>query len=58
MDWFEFPSRIASRDSNGVTRWFEGGKLNTAWLALDRHVQAGLGDSGRLRVHHVLTSTT
>ena len=44
IDWFEFPERIASQDANGVTRWFEGGKLNTAWLALDRHVQAGFGD--------------
>ena len=38
------PRKIASQDANGVTRWFEGGKLNTAWLALDRHVQAGFGD--------------
>ena len=44
IDWFEFPEKIASQDANGVTRWFEGGKLNTAWLALDRHVQAGFGD--------------
>ena len=44
IDWFEFPRAIRSDDGNGVCRWFEGGKLNTAWLALDRHVAAGRGD--------------
>ncbi len=44
VDWFEFPASILDRDANGVHRWFRGGKLNTAWLALDRHVQAGRGD--------------
>ena len=44
LDWFEFPSSILDEDENGVGRWFKGGKLNTAWLALDRHVAAGHGD--------------
>ena len=45
LDWFEFPPTILDRDDNGAWRWFHGGKLNTAWLALDRHVQAGRGDA-------------
>ena len=44
IDWFEFPKTILDRDANGAWRWFRGGKLNTAWLALDRHVAAGRGD--------------
>lgn len=44
IDWFEFPHAIRSADDHGVTRWFAGGKLNTAWLALDRHLAAGRGD--------------
>ena len=44
IDWFEFPETILDQDDNGAWRWFRGGKLNTAWLALDRHVQAGRGD--------------
>ena len=44
LDWFEFPPSILSKDSNGADRWYAGGKLNTAWLALDRHVEAGRGD--------------
>ena len=45
IDWFEFPTTILDRDANGAWRWFHGGKLNTAWLALDRHVAAGRGDA-------------
>ncbi len=45
IDWFEFPTTILDRDANGAWRWFRGGKLNTAWLALDRHVAAGRGDA-------------
>ncbi len=45
IDWFEFPTTILDRDDNGAWRWFRGGKLNTAWLALDRHVAAGRGDA-------------
>ena len=45
IDWFEFPRAIRSDDGNGVCRWFEGGKLNTAWLALDRHIAAGRGEA-------------
>ena len=45
IDWFELPTSILDTDANGAARWFRGGKLNTAWLALDRHVDAGRGDA-------------
>ena len=48
IDWFEFPASILDADANGTSRWFRGGKLNTAWLALDRHVQTGRGDNTAL----------
>ena len=44
IDWFEFPKTILSKDANDADRWYAGGKLNTAWLALDRHVEAGRAD--------------
>jgi hypothetical protein len=44
IEWFARPEKIMEKDANGVVRWFGGGKLNTAWLALDRHVEAGRGD--------------
>ncbi len=48
IDWFRFPDTILDQDENGAWRWFQGGKLNTAWLALDRHVEAGRGDTTAL----------
>ncbi len=44
LPWFTFPERILDQDENGVWRWFQGGTTNSAWLALDRHVEAGRGD--------------
>jgi acyl-coenzyme A synthetase/AMP-(fatty) acid ligase len=44
IDWFEFPVTILDRDPNGASRWFRGGKLNSSWLALDRHVEQGRGE--------------
>jgi propionyl-CoA synthetase len=45
LPWFQFPTDILSKDENQVWRWFAGGRMNTAWLALDRHVEAGRGDA-------------
>jgi acyl-coenzyme A synthetase/AMP-(fatty) acid ligase len=44
LPWFEAPKQILSQDENDVWRWFAGGKLNTCYLALDRHVEAGRGE--------------
>ncbi len=57
IDWFEFPQTILSKDANGADRWYAGGKLNTAWLALDRHVEAGRGDEVALIYDSPATDT-
>jgi len=44
LPWLHAPERILDQDPNGAWRWFRGGRTNTAWLALDRHVAAGRGD--------------
>ncbi len=44
LPWFEFPRTILGQDERGAWRWFQGGRTNSAWLALDRHVDAGRGD--------------
>jgi acyl-coenzyme A synthetase/AMP-(fatty) acid ligase len=44
IDWYRFPATILDRDGNGAWRWYRGGLLNSSWLALDRHVDAGRGD--------------
>jgi len=44
IKWYEFPETILSQDEHGFYRWFAGGKLNTAYLALDVHIEDGRGD--------------
>ncbi|MFV2089854.1 MAG: propionyl-CoA synthetase [Pseudomonadales bacterium] len=44
LPWIEFPTTILDQDANGAWRWFRGGKTNTCWLALDRHVESGRGE--------------
>ncbi len=48
LPWFEFPKTILDQDPNGAWRWFRGGKMNSCWLALDRHVDAGRGEQNAL----------
>lgn len=43
LAWHTPPSTIISQDAAGQHQWFADGKLNTSWLALDTHVQAGRG---------------
>jgi acyl-coenzyme A synthetase/AMP-(fatty) acid ligase len=42
--WFKEPTRILYKDEQGLYRWFQGGTLNTCYLALDYHVEQGRGD--------------
>jgi len=48
LPWLRAPETILDQDPNGAWRWFRGGRTNTAWLALDRHVAAGRGDHAAL----------
>ena len=57
IDWFEFPTTILDRDPNGASRWFRGGKLNSCWLALDRHVEQGRGEQVALIYDSPATGT-
>jgi propionyl-CoA synthetase len=44
LAWYRKPQQILSRDENGIDRWFADAELNTAYLALDYHVEQGRGD--------------
>lgn len=44
IKWFKKPTTILSKDENGFDRWFEDGKLNICYLAVDKHVDAGFGE--------------
>jgi propionyl-CoA synthetase len=44
LDWFKAPTTGYTTAPDGQGQWFADGELNTAYLALDHHVQAGRGD--------------
>jgi acyl-coenzyme A synthetase/AMP-(fatty) acid ligase len=44
LHWYRQPDEVLSQDAEGLYRWFKGGMLNTAYLALDYHVENGRGD--------------
>ncbi|MEZ5537434.1 MAG: propionyl-CoA synthetase [Thiolinea sp.] len=44
LSWFKEPENILSKDEHGIYRWFADGEMNTAYMALDYHVEQGRGD--------------
>lgn len=57
INWFRQPEQILSRDKEGFFRWFSGGKLNTAYLALDWQIEQGRGDQPALVYDSAVTQT-
>ena len=44
LDWFERWDTVLDESEAPFYKWFTGGKLNASHNALDRHVEAGLGE--------------
>lgn len=44
LPWYKPATQVLSKDENGIDRWFADGEMNTAYMALDAHVEAGNGD--------------
>lgn len=57
IHWFETPQKALSKDENDLFRWFKGGKMNTAYLALDYHVEQGRGAQTALIYDSPVTNT-
>ncbi len=57
INWFEPPKQILSQDTDGLYRWFAGGKMNTCYLALDAQVAAGRGEQTALIYDSPVTQT-
>ena len=57
IDWYEPPERILDDSSPPFTRWFGGGRLNTCYNALDRHVHDGRADQVALIYDSPVTDT-
>ena len=48
LPWYKFPERILQKDANGIDRWFADGEMNTAYMALDHHVENGRAEQAAL----------
>ena len=57
IDWYEFPKSILSQNDKGFYNWYKGGKLNTAYLALDYHVENGRADQTAIIYDSPVTNT-
>jgi propionyl-CoA synthetase len=48
LHWDSPWEKVLDRSATPVPRWFVGGRINTCYNALDRHVEAGRGDQAAL----------
>ena len=48
LEWFKPPQKILSQDEHGIHHWFADGEMNTAYMALDYHVDNGRADQAAL----------
>ncbi|MBL6690272.1 MAG: propionyl-CoA synthetase [Pseudomonadales bacterium] len=55
--WYKAPSTILSKDSNDNDAWFVDGELNSAYLALDYHIEQGRGEQTALIYDSPVTNT-
>ena len=58
IDWIEPWERVLDDSRAPFYRWFAGGRLNTCYNALDRHVERGRGDQPALIYDSPVTDTT
>ncbi|HEX3952874.1 MAG TPA: propionyl-CoA synthetase [Stellaceae bacterium] len=57
IDWEKRWERVFDDSRPPFYRWFAGGRLNTCWNALDRHVAAGNGERAALIWDSPVTDT-
>lgn len=57
IEWYAQPQTILSKDQNDYPLWFADGELNMCYLALDKHIQDGFGDSVALIYDSPVTQT-
>jgi len=44
IDWYKKPATTITETDFGTYSWYPDGELNSSYLALDRHIEAGNGD--------------
>jgi len=57
LEWFSPPQKILTQDDQGIHHWFADGDMNTAYMALDYHVENGRADQPALIYDSPVTDT-
>lgn len=57
IEWFKHPNIILSNNEYGYPQWFEDGELNACYLAIDKHINDGYGDSTAIIYDSPVTQT-
>lgn len=57
IDWYRPADAVLSKDENDLYRWYKGAMCNTAYLALDYHVENGRADQVALFYDSPVTQT-
>jgi acyl-coenzyme A synthetase/AMP-(fatty) acid ligase len=57
LSWYSFPENGVTKNDRGFYRWFEGGMMNTSYLALDYHVENGRSEQTALIYDSPVTNT-
>lgn len=57
LDWYRSADEVLSTDEDGLYRWFKGAMTNTAYLALDYHVENGRADQVAMYYDSPVTQT-
>jgi propionyl-CoA synthetase len=57
VDWEKRWDKVLDDSNPPFTLWFRGGRLNTCWNALDRHVVSGRGEQAALIYDSPVTQT-
>lgn len=57
ISWYTPPKQAYTQDDDDLYHWFSDGQLNTSYLALDQHVNAGFGEQTALIYDSPVTDT-
>ena len=57
LPWFKEPEKILTKNEHGIYNWFADAEMNTAYMALDHHVENGRADQAALIYDSPVTNT-
>ncbi len=57
IEWYDKWNKVLESSDKPFYRWFKGGRINTCYNAIDRHVEEGRGDQNALIYDSPVTDT-